>query len=64
MTKHGIRSKPASPKIHQRAAQEASHALSKYRTLVPAEEVRDAARLLEDLKKSISTAKNSRLNSA
>ena len=45
-------------------AEAASQALAKYRTLVPAEEARDAARLLEDLKKSISTAKNSRLNSA
>ena len=45
-------------------AEAASHALAKYRELVPEHEGRDAARLLEDLKKSISIARNSRLNSA
>ncbi len=45
-------------------AEAASQALAKYRSLVPEHEGRDAARLLEDLKKSISTAKSSRLNSA
>ena len=45
-------------------AEGAARALAKYRELVPEDEGRDAAQLLEDLKKSITTARNSRLNSA
>ena len=41
----------------------AATALTKYRDLVPAEEGRNAVQLLEDLKRSINIAKNSRLSS-